>query len=117
MAPVIRGQSGLWFVDDVAALMAVIRGRSTPPELDGVAGCVHTVLRAMSSVCYFEWTAPATGQIVLVVKVPKSSGFSRTTSNALSLDRSFFFSTNSIGCGKSLQFSSSALSALENRFP
>ena len=50
-----RGMHGIWFVDNIAALMALIRGRSNNDELDSMAGAIHGLLFALRSACYFEW--------------------------------------------------------------
>ena len=50
-----RSCQGLWFVDNIAALMALIKGRSDNPELDTMAGCIHALLYSLRSGCYFEW--------------------------------------------------------------
>ena len=49
-----RGMHGIWFVDNIAALMSPIRGRSNNDELDSMAGAVHGLLFALRSACYFE---------------------------------------------------------------
>ena len=51
----VRGMHGIWFVDNIAALMALIRGRSNNDELDSMAGAIHGLLFALRSACYFEW--------------------------------------------------------------
>ena len=51
-----RGMHGICFVDNIAALMSLIRGgRSNNEELDSMAGAVHGLLFALRSACYFEW--------------------------------------------------------------
>ena len=50
-----RGMHGIWFVDNIAALMSLIRGRSNNDELDSMAGAIHGLLFALRSACYFEW--------------------------------------------------------------
>ena len=39
-----RSCQGLWFVDNIAALMALVKGRSDNPEPDTMAGCIHALL-------------------------------------------------------------------------
>ena len=46
---------GIWFVDNIAALMSLIRGRSNNDELDSMAGAIHGLLFALRRACYFEW--------------------------------------------------------------
>jgi hypothetical protein len=50
-----RGARGIWFIDNVAALMAVVRGRSDNRELDHLAGMIHAVLFSLQTWMYFEW--------------------------------------------------------------
>ena len=51
----MRGKRGIWFIDNTAALMALIRGRSNSPDLDKLAGSIHAALFAMQIWMYFEW--------------------------------------------------------------
>lgn len=39
--------------------MPLVRGRSNNPELDTMAGCIHALLYALRSGCYFEWAQSA----------------------------------------------------------
>ena len=50
-----RGTYGVWFIDNVAALMAVVRGRSDNPELDHMASMIQAVLFSLQTWMYFEW--------------------------------------------------------------
>ena len=54
-----RSCQGLWFVDNIASLMALVKGRSDNPELDAMAGCIHALLYSLRSGCYFEWVQSA----------------------------------------------------------
>ena len=54
-----RSCQGLWFVDNIAAVMALVRGRSDDPELDNMAGCTHVLLYSLRSGCYFGWVQSA----------------------------------------------------------
>jgi hypothetical protein len=56
-APRLRGRRGLWFIDNVAALMALVRGRSNSPSLDAMSLCIHAGLYALSTWMYFEWVS------------------------------------------------------------
>lgn len=58
-APYVRQRHGFWFIDNVAALMALIRGRSSTRELDAMAGAVHAVLCGLGCSPYFEWVQSA----------------------------------------------------------
>ncbi len=44
-----RGTRGVWFIDNVAALMAVVRGRSDNPELDHMASMIQAVLFSLQT--------------------------------------------------------------------
>ena len=50
-----RGRRGVWFIDNVASLMAVVRGRSDNPELDHIASMIQAVLFSLETWMYFEW--------------------------------------------------------------
>ena len=50
-----NASSTIWFVDNIAALMSLIRGRNNNDELDSMAGAIHGLLFALRSACYFEW--------------------------------------------------------------
>ena len=50
-----RGQPGIWWIDNIAALMAVVRGRSTNSELDQMAGAIHAILYSAKCPMFFEW--------------------------------------------------------------
>ena len=56
-APQMRHHHGIWWVDNIAALMALVRGRSRNDELDSMAGLIHTILFSMGGTCFFEWVA------------------------------------------------------------
>jgi len=58
-APYVRQRHGFWFIDNVAALMALIRGRSSTRELDSMAGAVHAILCGLGCSPYFEWVQSA----------------------------------------------------------
>ena len=49
-----RGRTGLWFLDNVAALMAVVRGRSDTPDLDQLAMLTHAAMFGLETSIYFE---------------------------------------------------------------
>ena len=46
---------GVWFIDNVAALMALVRGRSNQPSLDHMTLLIHTALFVLRAWVYFEW--------------------------------------------------------------
>ena len=50
-----RGLPGLWWIDNIAALMAVVRGRSNNSELDQMAGAIHAILYSAKCPIFFEW--------------------------------------------------------------
>jgi hypothetical protein len=51
----LKYRRGIWFVDNVAALMALVRGRSNQPALDQMALLIHTALFTLRAWVYFEW--------------------------------------------------------------
>ena len=50
-----RNRRGIWFIDNVAALMCLIRGRSENPDLEHIANMVHAALFALHCWCFWEW--------------------------------------------------------------
>jgi len=54
-AGMIRGTSSLWFIDNVAALMALVKGSSGSRSLDQMAKVIHLACFALRSVPYFEY--------------------------------------------------------------
>jgi hypothetical protein len=50
-----RGASGIWFVDNIASLMALVRGRSRNHDLDRMAHMIHALMFTLQCTCYFEW--------------------------------------------------------------
>ena len=59
MASELRGHHCLWFVDNFASLMSLIRGRSSTLELDAMTGIVHAMLCGLQCMIYWEWVASA----------------------------------------------------------
>ena len=51
----IRGANSVWFIDNVAALMALVRGSSRSHSLDQMAKIIHLACFAVRSVPYFEY--------------------------------------------------------------
>ena len=47
--------TGIWFVENIAALMALIKARSESPELDIMAQSVHLFLFHLRASLWFEW--------------------------------------------------------------
>ena len=50
-----RHRRGIWFIDNTAALMALIRGRSRNADLEHLATLIHMTLFALDSWFWFEW--------------------------------------------------------------
>ena len=50
-----RGARGVWYIDNVAALMCLIRGRSDSPDLERMANLIHVALFALQTWIYWEW--------------------------------------------------------------
>ena len=55
VGPALRLRRGVWFIDNVAALMALVRGRSNEPALDHMALLIHLALFVLRAWVYFEW--------------------------------------------------------------
>ena len=49
------GARGVWYIDNVAALMCLIRGRSDSPDLERMANLIHVALFALQTWIYWEW--------------------------------------------------------------
>ena len=47
LAPVLRGMRGVWFIDNIAALMSLVRGRSDSEDLDAMSRIIHCALFAL----------------------------------------------------------------------
>ena len=45
----------MWLVDNVAALMALVRGRSDSEDLDKLALMIHGLIYGLQVWIYFEW--------------------------------------------------------------
>ena len=50
-----RHRRGIWFIDNTAALMALIRGRSDSADLERMASMIHTALYSLECWIYWEW--------------------------------------------------------------
>ena len=50
-----RGRRGLWFIDNTAALMALIRGRSDNADLEHMTRLIHITLFALQAWFFWEW--------------------------------------------------------------
>ena len=55
VAGLIRGTNSIWFIDNIAALMALVKGSSGSHSLDQMAKLVHLACFAIRSVPYFEY--------------------------------------------------------------
>ena len=55
VAGLVRGANSIWFIDNVAALMALVKGSSGSHSLDQMANLVHLACYAIRSVPYFEY--------------------------------------------------------------
>ena len=56
-----RNRRGIWFMDNTAALMSLIRGRSSSPDLENLAQVIHLYpVLGMDSVQIQLGEAPAT---------------------------------------------------------
>ena len=50
-----RAQSGIWWVDNVAALMALVKGTGRNSSLDAMAQIIHLLLFHLQAQLWFEW--------------------------------------------------------------
>ncbi len=50
-----RGRRGVWFIDNTAALMSLIRGRSDSPDLEHMSRMIHVALYALNCWIFWEW--------------------------------------------------------------
>ena len=50
-----RERRGVWFIDNVAVLMTLIRGRSDSPDLAIMSGIIHAFLFAYRTWIFWEW--------------------------------------------------------------
>lgn len=50
-----RDRRGIWFIDNIAALMCLIRGRSDNADLEHIANMIHAALFALRCWCFWEW--------------------------------------------------------------
>ena len=54
-ASCFRGRRGYWYIDNVAALMALIRGRSSSPDLERLAHLIHIALFTLNASIFWEY--------------------------------------------------------------
>ena len=50
-----RNRRGTWYIDNTAALMALIKGRSDSPDLEHMSHMIHILLFSLRCWIYFEW--------------------------------------------------------------
>ncbi len=50
-----RNRRGIWFIDNTAALMSLIRGRSDSPDLEHMSRMIHLALYALNCWIFWEW--------------------------------------------------------------
>ena len=55
VAGLARGTNSVWFIDNTAALMALVKGSSNSHSLDQMAKIVHLACFAIRTVPYFEY--------------------------------------------------------------
>ncbi len=51
----LRGRTGIWLIDNTAALIALISGRSNSDDLDTLVAHIQSALLSLECVMYFEW--------------------------------------------------------------
>ena len=54
-ASTFRGRRGVWYIDNQASLMSLIRGRSTDPDLERMSNLIRIILFALGTWIYWEW--------------------------------------------------------------
>jgi len=64
-----RQSSGVWYIDNIASLMALLKGRSDNDDLDHMAQMIHLMLFHLKCALWFEW---------IQSKSNRSDGISRT---------------------------------------
>lgn len=50
-----RNRRGIWFIDNTAALMSLIRGRSDSADLEHMSRMIHVALYALNCWIFWEW--------------------------------------------------------------
>ena len=50
-----RYATGVWYIDNIAALMSLVRGRSDNPDLERMAQMIHLALFHLHCGLWFEW--------------------------------------------------------------
>ena len=68
-APAFRGRRGYWYIDNVAALMSLIRGRSSSPDLERLAQLIHIAMFALRTSFFFEYIPSKTNWADAVSRV------------------------------------------------
>ena len=58
-ASLIRNRRGVWFIDNVASLMCLIRGRSRNPELEQLSHLIHSLLFSLQTMLFWEYIPSA----------------------------------------------------------
>ena len=54
-ASTFRGRRGIWYIDNLAALMCLIRGRSDVADLEKLSHLIHVALFSLNVWIYWEW--------------------------------------------------------------
>ena len=54
-ASTFRGRRGIWYIDNLAALMCLIRGRSDVADLEKLSHIIHVALFSLNVWIYWEW--------------------------------------------------------------
>lgn len=50
-----RNRRGIWFIENTAALMSLIRGRSDSSDLEHMSNMIHIALYALNCWVFWEW--------------------------------------------------------------
>ena len=54
-ASVVRGSRGVWFIDNVSALMAMVKGCSSVGSMDSMAKLAHLIGFSVGASAYYEY--------------------------------------------------------------
>ena len=68
-APSFLDRRGFWYIDNIAALMSLIRGRSSSPDLERLAQLIHVAMFALRASFFFEYIPSKTNWADAVSRV------------------------------------------------
>ena len=83
-----RGRRGVWFIDNLAALMALIRGRSDSPDLERLSHLIHLACFALRIWIYWEYIPSKSNWADSISRLGAQDPWHQ--SNGFTLYRAFF---------------------------